>query len=77
MVVLDAGARAGKPFLVVRFGNVLGSRGSVVPIFNDKLPRRTVNHYPPGYGAVFYDHPEAVYLVLQAAGMSAGGETFV
>ncbi len=37
-----------------------------------------ISHYPPGYQAVFYDHPgSSLSCVLQAAGMSAGGETFV
>lgn len=78
MVVSEAARRTGKAYVSVRFGNVLGSNGSVIPVFQSQLENgKPLTITDPEMTRYFMTIPEAAWLILDASALSESGSLYV
>ena len=77
MIIQTYNNRSKTEYVAVRFGNVLGSNGSVIPLFKKQIEAGGRLLLRTGYYPLFMTIPEAVSLVLQAGAYARGGEIFV
>ncbi|MEO8429889.1 MAG: polysaccharide biosynthesis protein [Acidobacteriota bacterium] len=78
LVIQDLARKYKTRFVAVRFGNVMGSAGSVIPLFREQIRRGgPVTVTDPEMKRYFMTIPEAAQLVMQAGAMGAGGEIFI
>ncbi len=78
MIIQDMASKSENTFVAVRFGNVLGSRGSVVPLFKEQINEgRAITITDPRMTRYFMTIPEASQLVIKAGDIGKGGEVFI